>query len=62
MSGLHRLDSDSGEAISDLRECLPDAMNLEFRLIPELARIMKLAQGGQPQRHRWSRMGRTASA
>ena len=46
MSGLHRLDSDSGEAISDLRDCLPDAMRLEFRLIPELARIMELAQSG----------------
>jgi hypothetical protein len=26
-----------------LRGCLPDAMKLEFQLIPELARIMELA-------------------
>jgi len=46
MSGLHRLDTSSDEAISDLRDCLPDAMKLEFRLIPELSRVMELAQSG----------------
>jgi hypothetical protein len=37
------LDHSPDEAIAELRGCLPDAMKLEFQLIPELARIMELA-------------------
>ena len=43
MHGLHQLDHSPDEAIAELRGCLPDAMKLEFQLIPELARIMELA-------------------
>lgn len=43
MHGLHQLDRSRDEAIAELRSCLPDAMTLEFQLIPELARIMELA-------------------
>ena len=43
MHGVHQLDHSPDEAIAELRGCLPDAMKLEFQLIPELARIMELA-------------------
>ncbi|MGZ3472602.1 MAG: hypothetical protein ACXVA6_21785 [Isosphaeraceae bacterium] len=65
MHGLHQLDRSPDEAIAELRGCLPDAMKLEFQLIPELARIMELAgppdaSGSREERKGSSRAGSPA--
>jgi len=57
MHGLHQLDRSPDEAITELRGCLPDAMKLEFQLIPELARIMELAGPPDTAEHREEREG-----
>jgi hypothetical protein len=44
MHGLHRIDTYRESAVIELRECLPDAMALEFKLMPQLAHVMEIAQ------------------
>lgn len=57
MHGLHQLGHSPDEAIAELRGCLPDAMRLEFVLIPEMARIMELASPDDTAGRRHERNG-----